>query len=91
MIAREELDIIRMVLGNQQQLLPELRESIRYTYKAEQWHAQLRRAERKFDEQVKTITNPVKDIDRMDKQAERIYGSIRGKVKRGSGHAITDD
>jgi hypothetical protein len=84
---REELDIIRMVLGNQHQLLPELRESIRSIYRGEQWYAQLRRAERKFEEQDKTITNPVKDIDRMDKQAERIYGSIRDLLDLKQKHA----
>ena len=76
-----------MVLANQHHLLDELRESIRGIHKAENWHAQLRRAERKFEEQVKTIVNPVKDIDRMDKQAERIYGSIRDLLDLKQKHA----
>ena len=80
---REELDIIRMVLGNQQQLLPELRGSFNSICKGEQWNA----LRRKFEEQDKTISNPVKDIDRMDKQAERIYGSIRDLLDLKQKHA----
>ena len=84
---REELDIIRMVLANQHHLLDELRESIKGIYSVEGWNAQLRIAQRKFDEQAKTIVNPVKDIDRMDKQAERIYGSIRDLLDLKQKHA----
>jgi hypothetical protein len=84
---REELDIIRMVLGNQHQLLPELRESVSSICKGEPWYTQRRRGERKFEEQEKTITNPMKDIDRMDKQAERIYMSIRDLLDLKQKHA----
>lgn len=84
---REELDIIRMVLGHQQHLLPELRESLRSIHHAEAWKAQLKKVERRFEEQEKTIVNPLKDIDRMDKQAERIYGSIRDLLDLKQKHA----
>ena len=81
---REELDIIRMVLGSQSQLLPDLRQSFRSIYNPGK---ALRIAERKFEDQEKTIVNPVKDIDRMDKQAERIYGSIRDLLDLKQKHA----
>lgn len=84
---REELDIIRMVLGNQEQLLPELRDTVKSIYQIYQRDQRFPQVRRKFDEQVKTITNPMKDIDRMDKQAERIYGSIRDLLDLKQKHA----
>ena len=71
-----------MVLASQQQLLPELRQSIRNLHKNGVY-----RLDRKFAEQEKTIINPVKDIDRMQIQAERIYGSIRDLLDLKQKHA----
>ncbi|PPJ50203.1 hypothetical protein CBER1_05203 [Cercospora berteroae] len=73
---RDELDIIRMVLDHQKHLLPELKEAVKAVYHMERSHARVRRAEKAFDDQEKTITNPIKDINRMEVQANRVYESI---------------
>ncbi|KAF2212204.1 hypothetical protein CERZMDRAFT_59120 [Cercospora zeae-maydis SCOH1-5] len=73
---RDELDIIRMVLDHQKHLLPELKEAVKAVYHIERSHARVRRAEKAFDDQEKTITNPIKDITRMEAQANRVYESI---------------
>lgn len=84
---RDELDIIRMVLDHQHYLLPELRDAIRTIYRDERSHAALRKVEKGFDEQEKNITNPLKDLSRMDSQAGRIYESIRDLLDLKQKHA----
>lgn len=84
---RDELDIVRMILSHQQHLLPELHKAISNIYKEERSYAQERKIAKVFDEQEKIIANPLKDIDRMDKQAERIYGSIRDLLDLKQKHA----
>lgn len=84
---RDELDIIKMVLDHQYYLLPELRDAIRTIYKDERSHAALRKVEKAFDEQEKNITNPLKDLSRMDSQAGRIYESIRDLLDLKQKHA----
>ncbi|KAK4508717.1 hypothetical protein PRZ48_002456 [Zasmidium cellare] len=84
---RDELDIIRMVLSHQDHLLPELREAIKSVYRLERSHAHLRKIDKVFDEQEKTISNPLKDINRMDLQAGRIYEGIRDLLDLKQKHA----
>ncbi|KAF2160134.1 hypothetical protein M409DRAFT_70659 [Zasmidium cellare ATCC 36951] len=84
---RDELDIIRMVLGHQEHLLPELREAIKSVYRLERSHFHLRKIDKVFEEQEKTISNPLKDINRMDQQAQRIYESIRDLLDLKQKHA----
>ncbi|EME89136.1 uncharacterized protein MYCFIDRAFT_206237 [Pseudocercospora fijiensis CIRAD86] len=84
---RDELDIIRMVLNHQQHLLPDLQRAITNIYKDERSYAQEKKVHKIFGEQEKIIANPLKDIDRMDKQAERIYGSIRDLLDLKQKHA----
>jgi hypothetical protein len=84
---RDELDIIKMVLKHQDYLLPDLRDAIRTIYKDERSHPQLRKVEKGFEEQEKTISNPLKDITRMDDQAGRIYMSIRDLLDLKQKHA----
>lgn len=89
---RDELDIIRMVLGHQKHLLPDLKDAVKDAYRDDRslGHRsleQLRKVDKGFDEQEKTISNPIKDIDRMDKQAERIYTSIRDLLDLKQKHA----
>lgn len=84
---RDELDIIKMVLDHQHYLLPELRDAIRTIYRDERSHAALRKVEKGFDEQEKNITNPLKDLARMDSQAGRIYESIRDLLDLKQKHA----
>ena len=84
---RDELDLIRMVLDHQDHLLPELREAIKAIYRDERPARPQRKVDKVFDEQEKTIVNPLKDIKRMDNQAERIYTSIRDLLDLKQKHA----
>lgn len=84
---RDELDIIKMVLDHQHHLVPELRDAIRTIYRDERSHAALRKVEKGFEEQEKNITNPLKDLSRMDSQAGRIYESIRDLLDLKQKHA----
>lgn len=84
---RDELDIIRMVLGHQEHLLPELREAVKGVYNVDRSYTRVRKAEKLFDEHEKTITNPIKDIDRMESQADRVYESIRSLLDLKQKHA----
>jgi Mg2+ and Co2+ transporter CorA len=84
---RDELNIIRMVLGYQEGLASDFRKLVRNIYEQERSHVQLRLVEKIFDEQEKTITNPLKDISRMSEQAERIYISITDLLDLKQKHA----
>ncbi|CAK4034723.1 ankyrin repeat [Lecanosticta acicola] len=89
---RDELDIIRMVLDHQMNILPDLKDAVKDTYRDDRslGHRsleQLRKVDKGFEEQEKTISNPLKDIDRMDKQAERIYTNIRDLLDLKQKHA----
>ena len=57
---RDELEIISMILGYQEHLLPELREAVKAVYREERSLGQLRKVDKSFEEQEKTISNPIK-------------------------------
>jgi Mg2+ and Co2+ transporter CorA len=84
---RDELNIIRMVLGYQEGLVGDFRKVVRNVYEQERSHVQLRLVEKTFDDQEKTISNPLKDISRMSEQAERIYISITDLLDLKQKHA----
>jgi hypothetical protein len=84
---RDELNIIRMILAYQEALALDFRKAIRGIYEQDRLHMQLRKLEKIFDEQEKTISNPLKDIDRMSDQAEDIYCSIRDLLDLKQKHA----
>lgn len=84
---RDELDIIGMVLEHQKSLLPDLKSAIKSVYYAERSLGQVRKVDKVFEEQEKTIGNPIKDIMRMDAQANRIYVSIRDLLDLKQKHA----
>jgi Mg2+ and Co2+ transporter CorA len=84
---RDELNIIRMVLGYQEGLVGDFRKVVRNVYEQERSHVQLRLVEKIFDDQEKTISNPLKDISRMSEQAERIYISITDLLDLKQKHA----
>ncbi len=66
--------MIRKVLEDQTLVLPDLESSICEIY-AESQTSQ-KDVKRRFKDQLKTIEMHIKDMDRMDKQAERIHNSI---------------
>lgn len=73
---RDELNMISMVLKNQTTVLDDLANAIFQELKGshiEQKQAEIRR---RFKEQYKIIEVHLKDVERMDKQAEGIYTSV---------------
>ncbi|RHZ62320.1 ankyrin repeat protein [Aspergillus thermomutatus] len=82
---RDELNMIRTVLQHQQHILADFQEVI-----CEIYHGQQRsqhEVKKRFKEQQRTIDMHLKDIDRMDKQAERIYSSITDLLDLKQKHA----
>ena len=84
---REELYMIRMVIEHQQQVLPEMKKALVGIYQDERSEKQVRKVESGYEEQEKIINMPLKDIGRMDKQAERIYDSITDLLDLKQKHA----
>lgn len=82
---RDELNMISKVLEDQKAVLPDLEMSITDIYREE--HKSQQELKRRFREQLKTIDIHLKDIDRMDKQAERIYKSITDLLDLKQKHA----
>ncbi|KAL3485526.1 hypothetical protein BJX62DRAFT_217054 [Aspergillus germanicus] len=82
---RDELNMIRTVLEHQQHVLDDFQEVMFDIWKKEQW-SQLE-VKKRFKDQQRTIDMHIKDIDRMDKQAERIYSSITDLLDLKQKHA----
>lgn len=82
---RDELNMIAKVLEDQLQVLPDLEAAICDIYRDEQ--ISQRDVRKRFEEQLKAIKTHIKDIDRMDKQAERIYKSITDMLDLKQKHA----
>lgn len=82
---RDELNMISTVFQHQQHVLADFQEAI-----AEIYHGQHRsqfEVKKRFKEQQRTIDMHLKDIARMDKQAERIYASITDLLDLKQKHA----
>lgn len=82
---RDELNMIAKVLEDQRSVIPDLETGIIDIYKEE--HKNQQDLKRKFKEQLKTIDIHLKDLERMDKQAERIYKSITDLLDLKQKHA----
>ena len=82
---RDELNMIEKVMGEQRHVLPDLESAICELYLEEQKSQQ--DVKKRFREQLKTIEMHVKDIERMDKQAKRIYDSITDMLDLKQKHA----
>ncbi|KAF2637723.1 hypothetical protein P280DRAFT_95152 [Massarina eburnea CBS 473.64] len=82
---RDELNMICKVLEDQRSVLPDLETSILDIYREE--HKSQQDLKRRFRDQLKTIDIHMKDIERMDKQAERIYKSITDLLDLKQKHA----
>ena len=73
---RDELNMISMVLKHQQAVLDDLSNAMFQELKDnhnQQKYAEIRR---RYREQLKLIEMHLKDVDRMDRQAEGIYTSV---------------
>ncbi|EAW07385.1 ankyrin repeat protein [Aspergillus clavatus NRRL 1] len=82
---RDELNMIRHVLQHQQHVLADFQEVICEIYQGQ--HRSQYEVKKRFKEQQRTIDMHLKDIDRMDKQAERIYDSITDLLDLKQKHA----
>jgi ankyrin repeat protein/Mg2+ and Co2+ transporter CorA len=82
---RDELNMISKVLEDQKTVLPDLEAAIIDIYREE--HKSQQEVKKRFKEQLKMIEMHQKDIDRMDKQAERIYSSITDLLDLKQKHA----
>lgn len=82
---RDELNMIRTVLQHQQHVLSDLQDAICETYQGQQ--RSQHEVKKRFKEQQRTIDMHLKDIERMDKQAERIYMSITDLLDLKQKHA----
>lgn len=84
---RDELNMLRTVLEHQKQVLGDLQEAICEIYNNNGDHRLQQDVKKRFKEQQRTIDVHLKDIDRMDKQAERIYYSITDLLDLKQKHA----
>ncbi|KAL8717878.1 MAG: hypothetical protein Q9225_004931 [Loekoesia sp. 1 TL-2023] len=82
---RDELNMIEKVLEDQRNVLPDIEIAVCNIYKEE--HRSQQEIKRRFRDQLKTIEMHIKDINRMDKQAERIYDSITDLLDLKQKHA----
>ncbi|PVI03980.1 hypothetical protein DM02DRAFT_208294 [Periconia macrospinosa] len=82
---RDEINMIMKVLEDQRSVIPDLESSITDIYREE--HKSQQELKRRFRDQLKTIDIRIKDLERMDKQAERIYNSITNLLDLKQKHA----
>lgn len=82
---RDELNMIRTVLGYQKEVLVDLQDAICEIYLEE--NKSQSDIKKKFRDQQRIIEMHVKDVDRMDKQTERIYDSITDLLDLKQKHA----
>ncbi|CAL3973628.1 unnamed protein product [Diplocarpon coronariae] len=82
---RDELNMIAKVLDDQKNVLPDLQDAVSEIYGDE--HKSQQEVKKRFRDQLKTIDVHLKDIERMDRQAERIYKSITDMLDLKQKHA----
>lgn len=71
---RDELNMIATIFKTQRQILPELEILIVDVYREQ--HRNHQSPRKQFREQLRSIDMRMKEIDRMDKQTERVYKSV---------------
>jgi ankyrin repeat protein len=72
---RDELNIIKMVLQNQLHILPDFAEHVSEEQGGKK-SLEAMEVRKKLKDQIKIIEVHIKDLNRMDKQAELIYNSV---------------
>jgi ankyrin repeat protein/Mg2+ and Co2+ transporter CorA len=82
---RDELNMIAKVLEDQRNVLPDLEASIKDIYLETNKNQQ--ELGRRFKDMLKTIDTHIRDLERMDIQAERIYKSITDLLDLKQKHA----
>ena len=74
---RDELNMISMVLKHQLSIQDDLHKALLEELKGNHNHQRQAEIKKRFREQQKLVENHLKDVERMDKQAEGIYTSVR--------------
>ncbi|KAJ5581706.1 hypothetical protein N7535_000326 [Penicillium sp. DV-2018c] len=82
---RDELNMIRTVLEHQTNVLADFQDVVCEIYQGQ--HRSQFEVKKRFKDQQRMIDMHLKDIDRMDKQAERIYHSITDLLDLKQKHA----
>ncbi|KAI4678032.1 uncharacterized protein J4E88_006550 [Alternaria novae-zelandiae] len=82
---RDELNMISKVLEDQRTILPDMETSITDIYREE--HKSQQELKKRFKDMTKTVDTHIKDLERMDKQAKRIYESITDLLDLKQKHA----
>jgi ankyrin repeat protein/Mg2+ and Co2+ transporter CorA len=82
---RDELNMIAKVLEDQRNVIPDLQGSIIDIYQEE--YKSQNELKKRFKDMLKTIDTHVRDLERMDVQAERIYKSITDLLDLKQKHA----
>jgi len=83
---RDELNMIAKVLEDQRNVIPDLEASVTDIY-SEEHRGNTRDLRRRFKDMLKTIDTHIRDLERMDIQAERIYKSITDLLDLKQKHA----
>lgn len=85
---RDELNMIAKVLEDQRHVLPDLEASISDIYEeGKKNRLESQEIKKRFKDMLKTIDTHIRDLERMDIQAERIYKSITDLLDLKQKHA----
>lgn len=85
---RDELDMLSLVFEHQEQVLPSMKDAMRGIWEQDQWsQPDQQRIQKAFEENQRLISGPQKDIQRMERQAKRMYNSIRDLLDLKQKHA----
>ena len=74
---RDELNMISMVLKHQLSILDDLAHSLLEEVRGNHYQQKQAEIKRRFREQQKLVESHIKDVERMDKQAEGLYSSVQ--------------
>lgn len=85
---RDELDMLRMIYTIQKELVPDMHKQILNALRRQRGTgARQARIKQLHQDQMRYITNPLRDIDRMERQTIRIYDSITALLDLKQKHA----
>ena len=85
---RDELDMLSLVFERQEQVMPGIQDAIEAIGKQQNWLPATRdKFGKAFQDHRKTVSHPQKDIQRMERQAKRMYSSIRDLLDLKQKHA----
>ena len=87
---RDELDMLKMVFQQQKHVLPQANDAVDIiigSKEDEESNALKCKLHKRFNQYARAMDHSIEEIERMDKQAERIYSSIRDLLDLKQKHA----